>query len=491
MFEKVLAAVLGVLGISAFAKDEHGKSFMTDSQKTLLKDKYGEKFLQAFVKDLSEFEAAGTSAESAVTPEVVATLEAERDQYAKELATARDRAKQLDARIAEMDKQLKERTDQVNAMTREAAPDQGTALQAERPAGHQGFKIDMSLKHNQYLDATFKGAAYSGNETIDTTELQREFGKYVNNERLEIIKGLLGQTESTQYMSTIMTDNTEVRAQQAMIDSVLQQFVPKWSPKGKSKFTPLTIKNYKCKINVPITPSDIMEDILGYLYDENLDPKDMPIVKYILFQLIFPKLDEEREIALAVGEFKATSVTKDGDPGGKAEESMEGYLTQLIKLKKASDEDVNWLLDGVTLSPENILAEIDKAVDAVAPLYKKKAMFIHADPDLVTMYSRAYRAKYPYTKNEDGEKVKVDFSRFTFAPLEGMRGKKAFFITPKENFKHLVSKNPQKTKVRMETQNYDVKIFAEWWEGTGFWLKEAIFAYIPQTLTTSMLSDGI
>ena len=26
--------------------------------------------------------------------------------------------------------------------------------------------------------------------------------------------------------------------------------------------------------------------------------------------------------------------------------------------------------------------------------------------------------------------------------------------------------------------DYEVKIFGEWWEGTGFWLKEAIFAYI-------------
>ena len=56
------------------------------------------------------------------------------------------------------------------------------------------------------------------------------------------------------------------------------------------------------------------------------------------------------------------------------------------------------------------------------------------------------QAVSPALKNEDGEKIKVDFSRFTFAPLEGMRGTGAFFITPKENFKHLQSKDPQNTK---------------------------------------------
>ena len=108
-------------------------------------------------------------------------------------------------------------------------------------------------------------------------------------------------------------------------------------------------------------------------------------------------------------------------------------------------------------------------------------MFIHADPDIVTRYSKAYREKYPWTKNEDGEKVKVDFSRFTFAPLEGMRGTGVFFITPKKNFKHLKSKDPLQTKIRMETYHYDLHVMAEWWEGTGFWLAEAIFAYIPPT----------
>jgi len=222
-----------------------------------------------------------------------------------------------------------------------------------------------------------------------------------------------------------------------------------------------------------------MEDILGYLYDENLKPEDMPVVKYILYQLIFPKLDEEREIALAIGEFKETTATQDGDAATDANDVMDGYVTQLKKFKAAGNTDITWLLDGVKLEDAKLVEQIDKAVDQVAPLYKRKTMSIHADPELITRYSKAYRKLYPWLKNEDGEKVKVDFSRFSFVPLEGMRGTGVFFITPKENFKHLRSKDPQHTKVWMQGENYDVKIFAEWWEAVGFWLAEAIFAYLP------------
>jgi hypothetical protein len=472
MFGKVMSVVLSLLNISAFAKDKNGKSVLLSTQEEQLEKKYGKPFLEVFKKDLEEFEKSGKVAEEAVTDEVKAQLEADRDKNAKELKEAREKITALDAKIAEKDAEIAK-------LGKEETKDAGIHVEGGAADMTKKFKPDMTLAHNMYLDAAFKGAAYSGDSTIDTSELQKEFGKYVSSERIEIIKGLLATTESTSYMSTVVTDKVEIRAQQAAIDSVLQQFVPKWTPKGKSKFTPLTIKNYKCKINVPITPSDIMEDILGYLYDENLKPEDMPVVKYILHQLIFPKLDEEREIALAIGEFKETTATQDGDDATDANEVMDGYLTQLKKYKAEAKVPITWLLDGVKLEDAKLVEQIESAVGAVKPLYKKKTMFIHADPDLIIRYGKAYRKLYPWLKNEDGEKIKVDFSRFTFAPLEGMRGTGAFFITPKENFKHLQSKDPQRTKVWMQGENYDVKIFAEWWEAVGFWLAEAIFAYLP------------
>ena len=478
MFGKVMSVVLAFLGISAFAKDKNGKSVLLSVQEEQLKQKYGEKFVESFKKDLAEFEKDGAAAESAVTGEVQAQLEDERESNVRLM----ERIKALQESEKQMKALLEERDKTIERLSKEPAADAGEQVTEDNNKGMaKKFKPDMSLAHNQWLDAAFKGAAYSGNTTIDTTELQKEFGKYVSSERLQILKDLMGTTESIRYMSTIMTDKTEVRAQQAAIDSVLQQFVPYWTPKSKSTFTPLTIRNYKCKINVPVKPSDIMEDILGYLYDENLDPQDMPIVRYILYQLIFPKLDEEREQALAVGVYKENSASQDGGAASDALDCMDGYVTQLKALKTASNEKVTWLLDGETLSTdgEALLAQIDKAVDQVKPLYRKKSMFVHADPDLVIRYSRAYREKYPWLKNQDGEKVKIDFTNFTFAPLEGMRGTGVFFITPKENFKHLMSKDPQRTNIRMQTDHYDVHIMAEWWEATGFWLAEAIFAYIP------------
>lgn len=486
-FKEIMSLVLTVLGIEAFAKDNDGKVFLTDEQKTELTEKYGEKFVAGFVSDLAKYQEEASSAQPLTAEERLA-FDASRKEVEK-----------LKAQIEQMKKAEVDFQATIRKLEGEAADKGGVKVEVsaiEQAAIKAG--VDLNLKHNRYLVDFMQGkvsAAYSGDSTIDTQELKKEFGKYVDSNRLEILKSLFGATESTQFMSTIITDKTEVRANQAsIIGSVLQQFVPAWTPSGAAKFHPLTIKNFKCKFNVPIIPSDIMEDILGYMYDEQASQlQSMPVVRYILKQLILPKLDEEREQALAVGKYVENEADQHGEYTASSPlETMDGYLTQLV-VKFVADyeqEDttklsgVRWLQMGKQIDPaeKNVRTIIDAAVKEVSdkyPLYAKKKMKVHIDPVLADAYRREYLEEYKWLKNQDGtHKNDIDFSNFEFGECEGMRGAGCFFITPKENFKHLMSQNPQNVKLRFQEQDYMVKIFGEWWEGAGFWMAEAIFAYI-------------
>lgn len=488
-FKEVVASVLMYFGISAFSKNEEGKSQLTDEQKKQLTDKFGAKFVESFTAELAKAESNGETFDEVVTAEMRLKLEAQKaemDRLKAQAQQLRDEKAALEATIAKLEK--------------EPGADGGKKVPVNTlEAKLKEAGVNLSLKHNRFLADYLQGkvsGAYSGDSTIDTQELKTEFGKYVDSNRLEILKGLFGKTESTECMSTIITDKTEVRANQAsVIGTVLQQFVPAWTPSGAAKFTPLTIKNYKCKLNVPIIPSDIMEDIIGYMYDEQASTlQSMPVVRYILNQLIFPKLDEEREQALATGRFVEN--VADGNGAFSAStplESMTGYLTQLVDKYNYDADDthtkksgIRWLQKGVEIvttgSSKNVRVTIDAAVKEVAdlyPLYAKKAMKVHIDPVLADAYRREYLEEYKWLKNQDGtHKNDIDFSNFTFAELEGLRGTGCFFITPKENFKHLMSHNPQNVTLRFQEQDYMVKIFGEWWEGTGFWMAEALFAYI-------------
>lgn len=474
MFKQLYAAILAQFKIGSFTKNEEGKSILTEEQKKELTEKWGKDFVPKFLEELKKFEENPPSAEQ--NAELIAEqgkltrLQAEYDAYKLS-------AKQKETELNET----------ITTLSDESETDPNLENGKGKPGARKQFAADMKLSHNAMLDSHFSGALISADTSIDTTELRSEFGKYISSEKLEIFRMLTQAVTSVKYMKTIVTDKTEWRASKAIITSVVQQFAAKWTPSGKGKFTPITIVQRKHKINVPITPADIMDDVIGHLYDEGLEPKDMPIVKYIVSQLVLPQVEEDREMfLLATGEYE--ELADDIQDGGDAQEtgkSMDGYCTLLKKEKalynagSADKKPITWLLDGVTLTDENIVVEMNKAAKGVSRLYKRKKMFIHSDPDLITMYNFAYQKLFPVTKNEDDKKNRLDFTNFTFAGLDGMTASGIFFITPKENFIHLLSKNKGASKIFMQSENYDVKVFAEWREAVGFAVAEALFAYVP------------
>lgn len=478
-FKKILAVVFGIFGISALAKSADGKAVLTAEQEKELTAQFGEKFLAKFKADLAAEEAKGADF-TVENPEATA-LQAQVQKINTELNAAMSKIKAL-----EEDKAKLEKTDEIDD------PEKVDANANANGVKKVAFKPNMSFTHNKVIDAYFKtgNMQYSGDDTINTTELQAEFGLYVSGVKLDIFQSLKQELTITQYMTTVTTEKTEWRAAKAIMDSVLQQFTPKWTPKGKTTFSPITIKNFKLKVNVPITPSDIVDQYIGYLYDENMTPDQMPIVKYIVDVLLIPQLGEDLENAMSTGKFVERTQTQDGAAGSASSESMDGVVTILEALKVKVGNSVTWLLDGVELTTANIVEQMNAAADAVAPLYKKKKMLIHADPDLILMYQRAYQAKFPNTKNEDAAKLRLDFTNLTFAPVDGLIGTGVFFITPKENFIHLMSRNASDAKIFLQVANYDVKVFMEFWKGVGFAMEEAIFAYLPATVETGSGSVG-
>jgi len=475
MFKQILAVVLSIFGMSQLPVNKEGKSFLTDDMKAKLKEEYGDKFVAKFEAELAEAEKNGGPIDTE-SDEMVA-MKTQLDRMKKDLTDAlSDKAKS--------EKEAAELQQKVELLAKEEETDKPQVIPISGMGAKTHFKPNMNLLHNRYVDAYFRGdigAMYSTDTTIDTAELQAEFGKYVSTEKVEIIRKLTTDLTVTKFMTTIVTDKTEWRAAQADIDSVLQQFTPYWTPTGKVKFTPITIKNFILKVNQPIKPADIIDQYLGFMYDENLTPDQMPIVKYIVDQLIIPKLSEDLEEAMAKGEFVEFNPAGDGTaaPAGHVLESMDGYVTILEKLKATVGNNATWLLDGVTLDSTNILASIESIVSDISPKYRTKRLPIFIDPDLVRMYNLAYRDKYPNTKNEDMNENRLDFTNFYFQPLEGLIGTGVFFLTPKENFKHLMSRDHREAKIFMQVDNYDVKVFMEFRKGVGFAIQEALFAYLP------------
>lgn len=466
-FTQLMASVALTLGVQSFKKED-GTFSLSDSQYEQIVSMFGQSFADEFKKNLGKHvEDSSTASEEKKFLDLQQQFEAYKKKTAEQISAAAEREKNLQ--------------NLVKRLSDEPERDSEAAKQSAVPT-RKTFKADMTLLHNRVIENTLNGDGLMqlAGETINSSELQSEFGKYISDQKYEIISTLFGKVASTQYMTTKMTEKSEWRAVQSIITNLMQKFTPYWTPSGKVEFRPLTIVNRKHKINLAIKPAEIMEDVIAYLYDEGLQPKDMPIVKYIIEHLVKPKLDEERDIMLATDVYdeEKNSEKKDGDSGDIGG-SMDGYVTILRKLYAEAESGMVKLMEGVTLTRENIYNEFDKIYTSIPVKYRTKNFNIHIDPDLFRLYELAREDKFPNSKNEDENKKRLQHTNFVFVPMDGMTGTGAFFITPKENFIHLLSKNRGASKIWMQGENYDVKLFGEWWESTGFAIAELIFGYAP------------
>lgn len=91
-----VTSVMSFLGISAFAKDADGRSVLSSGDQQKLTEKWGEKFTEAFVKDLAELENEGVSAEESVKG-VASEFEAQAKKDAATITQLREELKQLKA----------------------------------------------------------------------------------------------------------------------------------------------------------------------------------------------------------------------------------------------------------------------------------------------------------------------------------------------------------------------------------------------------------
>lgn len=316
--------------------------------------------------------------------------------------------------------------------------------------------------------------------SINITELKSEFGTYIATKQKEILKRLTQKTESMKYMKTIASQDLEYRAAKAVIDDLVQGFQKGFTPKGTATFTPLSIVQRRHKIDLSFYPDDIYESWAGFLADETKKRKEWPVTRFIIDELVIPKVDENRELLLiGKGEYDAP-VVGEAQATGK---SMDGFITILENQFADPETKVNFFDGGETgaLTKENIVEFIEEFVDWISELYQGIPMNVYLSPSMFRAYKRKFRDTYGSDNDFNGSTEVILDSNKKLVALPSMAGKEVIFCTPKENFVRLINSNEGASNIEVQADVREILVFADWHESVGFGMAEAVFAYVPET----------
>jgi hypothetical protein len=486
--KKWMSLFLGTLGTKALDKKD-GKPFLTEDQKKTLQASFGESVVSDFEAYLAQGDGSAPEAsdDEIVTKLIAGITGQQAAAHAAMQAKINDLAKR-NGGLEALVNALKDRD--------EEEPILEVDKSIRRKAGVEPvMRVDMRKGHyakvGEFLKTGVNSAAYNAT-TIEVTDLREEFGTYLNNQRnLDIIREILVGFETSKHMTTVLAV-TEWRAIRAHITSVVQQFTPKWTPLGKGKFTPITIKNRRQKINVPIIPAEVLDSYLFHLYDEGLAPDQMPITKYITETLVKPQILQDIELRMvAKGKYveKDWNTVNTGDPGTAPEDAVDGFETILVDSKAlvgtASARGINYFnrtINWKNATDQQVIDFVNEFVDWINPQYQTQAMPVFCSLDVYKRYKRAYKKIWGANdggNSQFGQDV-IDYSQNVLTVLPSMYKSPIIFSTPKANFIKLRHKNEVPNIINdVQKHDYEVKLFGEFWFGVGFAIGEAVFAYVP------------
>ncbi len=448
------------------------KVILTDEQRTIIKSRFGEKFLSnlessVFADDDSEDD--GTN----LFDEAVNSIRAEKD-----------------AIITGLNTQIKKLQNDITTLTQAAEPTPVTNPVAQNPKVRT-FNINKTANYNKAAYAAIQSGDYNVELTsgIDITDIKNEFNTAMPpGARLDMmLKRIYNGFPDSKYMTKRLSKGRNWMGAAAIQSEVSQQFTNKWTPKGTTKFTPISIPYRRHKINVEIDPTEIIDTWLLDLYEQGKTPDQHPLVHYIINNHILPKVAEDITFAMiAKGKFvKATNV-KTNDEGTPAAQSMDGFETILVE-GKTTGVKFNYIKNAEDireLTGQDLLDYIDNFCDKISPLFAKN-LPIFCSPEVLKAYKRAdFQVYGKYTGTEAGNTLR--FTKFTLIALDSMYDSPILFATPIQNFIMLVDLSAADRCINdIQKQDYIVKIFGEYSLSVGFAIAEAVFASVPSGYTPS------
>ena len=315
--------------------------------------------------------------------------------------------------------------------------------------------------------------------SITTTAILQEYGAYYQDagQNKKRILNLLTQTrELTALCTPIKTDDTIFRLANATFRSLVQPFQKTFTQKGGVEIVPNEIRQFRFKIDDEFMPDELYATWLGFMTQKSVDRKDWPFVKWLIEVYYSNQIDQDMELnEYYKGVYAAPAAGVAGLDG-----------TCMLGLQKQIQMGVDaGTINSVDIQPldaTTIFDQIELFTDSIAEVYQGIKMNVFLSRAWYKKYMQDKRAQGFYQKTSDTQiDAGIDFTPLDVKPLACMVGTNDIFCTPAENLLHITPATITKNQYKLEEAKRSVAVMADWSEGLGFGINQAVWTNIQAT----------
>jgi len=314
---------------------------------------------------------------------------------------------------------------------------------------------------------------------ITTEAIIQEYGAYymdAGQNKKRILQLLSQARELTDLATPIKTDDTIFRLANATFRTLVQPFQKAFTQKGGVTIIPNEIRVFRFKIDDEFIPDELYATWLGFMTQKSVDRKDWPFVKWLIEVYYARQIDQDMELNEYYKGVYAAPVAGVAGVDGTGMNGLQKQLQLGVNAGTINSVDIE------ALDASTIFDQVELFTDSIAEVYQGIKMNV--------FLSRAWYKKYMQDKRAQGfyqrtsEKMidaGIDFTPLDVKPLACMVGTDDIFCTPVENLLHITPATITKNQFKLEEAKRSVAVMADWAEGLGFGIDQAVWTNIQST----------
>ncbi len=320
--------------------------------------------------------------------------------------------------------------------------------------------------------------------SLTLSDIVTEFGAYYEDagqNKSRILKLLTQPRELTNYCTPVKTDNQIYRLSNASFSAIVQPFQKTFTAKGGATFTANEIRVYNLKVDDEFYPDDIKASWLGFLAANNVNREEWPLVRWMIEQYYIPVIDRDMELYEYYKGVYAAPTTGIAGSTGTGIDGLQKKLQAGVDAGTINSVNIG------TLATATIFDQVETFTDAISEVYQGIEMKVFMSRYWYKKYMQDKRSQGFYQKTSDAQiDGGIDFTPQSVVPLASMTGTNDIFCTPKANLLHITPSTSTKNAIRVEEVRRNISVMADWWEGLGFGIDEAVWTNIQATSSGSV-----